>query len=232
MAVDNGTPTTSESEAGTSIEKFKTPADRDKAYLELEKLSLDQARRLSDMEKKLDDFASYVPQAPQQDQRNFTDMYPSRQDVDRKEAELAAKLLTKPTEVLADVARRAREETLQEVAVQMANMDAVNRFKSDFPDLAKHEEIVAMFVRRQPHNLTPAERLKRAAPEARKYLSEIANTNPNKQPNGFSPDVYVEAPSGSERAPQGGTTEKEPSAEEDLNDFLSSRRARQQKHRL
>ena len=127
------TPQLEGSEPGTGIEKFKTAAERDKAYLELESQNRDQARRLADIEAKLDAVSApqqYAPHAPQ-DQRSFTDQYPSQKSDNEREAELAARLLTRPSEVLRDIERRTREQVMSEVRAHSANEAVVNRFRSE-----------------------------------------------------------------------------------------------------
>jgi hypothetical protein len=232
MANEPQSPTTPESGPGTSIEKFKTPEDRDKAYLELESFSRDQARRLAELEKKLDTFdQAPAPQADPNEGKSFTDLYPSRQQADARETELASRLLTKPTEVLREHAEYIRRQTMQEVQGMVANMDAINRFKQSNPDLAKHEEIVALFVRKQPENLSPTERLKRAAPEARRYLADIAKSNINPTQPSLDPATYVEAPTSRPSSPTSPVT-PEPSEEDELTEMIRERSAIQAKKRL
>lgn len=224
--------TPSDAGSGTSIEKFKSHEDRDKAYLELEKLANAQAQRMADMEKKMADFeaAAYTP--PANDGRSFTDLYPATQPQQPQDTEtqLASRLLTKPSDVLREHAEFVRKQTMQEVAQYMEGQNMVSQFKASNPDLAPHEEIVAMYVRKQPSNLSPAERLKRAAPEARKYLASIAN---KAQPASASldPASFVEAPtsqpSSTVAAPAAPTTE-----EDELSEFLRDRAALQAKRRL
>lgn len=228
MANEPQNPTTPESGAGsdaTGIAKFKTPEERDRAYLELEKFSHSQAQRLADLEKKLEAIDTSAPAPDPYQGRTFTQMYPSQQERDQRETELASRLLTKPSEVLREHAQMVRQETIKEMQHMVTNLDAINRFKSDNPDLAKHEEIVAMFVRKQPENLAPAERLRRAAPEARKYISEIAKTStPTQTP--LDPSTYVEAPT-SRPAPSAPAVE--PTEEDDLSSWIRERSAIQQK---
>jgi hypothetical protein len=74
-------------------------------------------------------------------------------------------------------------------------MNAVNQFKSDNPDLTKHEKIVQAFVGEQPSNLSTANRLKRAGDAAREYLKglkvDLKAGDPNPAPKGGD---YVESP--------------------------------------
>ncbi len=223
MANEPQAPTTPESGPGTSIEKFKTPEDRDKAYLELESFSKEQARRLADLEKKLEG----IDAVPAQDQRSFTDLYPAAQpQLDQRETELASRLLTRPSEVLKQHAEFVRRETLKEVQAMQVNMEAVNRFRAEHPDLAKHEEIVSIFVRKQPENLSPSERLRRAVPEVRQYLMGIAKGSNPAAPT-LDPSTYVEAPT---QRPGMPAAPAAPASEEDeLSEFIKERATLQQK---
>jgi hypothetical protein len=213
---------------GTTIEKFKSAEDRDRAYLELEKQNSEQARRLADIEAKLDAYATMAPQTPQQDQwqpqRSFTDMYPSQKSDNEREAELAAKLLTRPSEVLRDIERRTREEVMREVRQHNANEAAVARFRAEHPDLVKHEEIVAMFVRKQPENLSPEQRLRLAIPESRKYLASLSG-----QPSTttLDPAAYVESPT--QRPGATPAVAAEPSDEDELSAIIRERTTLMQK---
>lgn len=228
MANEPLNPITPESEQGTSIEKFKTSEARDKAYLDLEKFSHDQAQRLADLEKRLDAQANSQPQ-PEQDQRSFTDLYPSRQQQDAGETELASRLLTNPSQVLREHGEYVRNQTMQQMHVYVQNMEMINRFKSDNPDLAKHEEIVGMFVKRQDQRLSPKQRLDKAIPEARAYLASIAKSGNTAQPS-LDPNTYVEAPAG--QAVTSTAPVKAASEEDDLTEFIRERSAIQAKKRL
>lgn len=209
---------------GTEIEKFKTAADRDKAYLELETQNRDQARRLADIEAKLDAYSSMTQAQPVQPERSFTEQYPSQKSDSEREAELAAKLLTRPSEVLRDLRRQTREEVMNEVRAHSANEAVVNRFRAEHPDLARHEEIVAMYVRKQPDNLSSEQRLRLAIPEARKYLASIAGTPSTTT---LDPAAYVESPT--QRSQPQVATPTEPSDEDELTQLIRERAAIQQK---
>ena len=224
---DTETQTTPElegTEPGTGIEKFKSAAERDKAYLELESQNRDQARRLSDLESRFETISAAPAAAPVQDNRSFTDLYPSQKTDEAREAELAARLLTRPSEVLRDVAARVREETMREVRAHTANENVVHRFRVEHPDLAKHEEIVAMYVRKQPENLSSEQRLQRAIPEARKYIASIAGTSSTAS---LDPAAYVESPT--QRSGAAPTTVAEPSDDDELTTIIRERATLQQK---
>lgn len=216
---------------GTSIEKFKTGKDRDQAYLELEAKSRENDRRLAELEQQLERVSTAHQPDPYAG-RSFTDLYPGTQPgqgVD-PEHQLASRLLTRPTEVLKDVYQRAVNDTMAQVTTYMQQQDLVNRFKNENPDLARHEEIVAMYVRRQPQNLSSEERLRRAAPEARRYINDIAKAGGG-QGASLDPASYVEAPSG-QRTPVTAPVTKEPSDDDELSEAIRERNAFQQKRRL
>ena len=217
------TPQLDGTEPGTGIEKFKSAAERDKAYLELESQNRDQARRLADLETRFDSFTP-APAAPAQDNRSFTDLYPSQKTDEAREAELAARLLTRPSEVLRDVATRVREETLREVRAHTANEAVVSRFRVEHPDLARHEEIVAMYVRKQPENLSSEQRLRLAIPEARKYIASIAGTPTTST---LDPAAYVESPT--QRSSTAPVASTEPSDDDELTAMIRERATQQQK---
>jgi hypothetical protein len=219
-----GTPQPEGTGPDTAIEKFKTGADRDKAYLELETQNRDQARRLADIEAKLDAYGSMASQPAPEPQRSFTDLYPSQKSDNEREAELAAKLLTRPSEVLRDIERRTREEVMREVRAHSANEAVVNRFRIEHPDLAKHEEIVAMYVRKQPDNLSSDQRLRLAIPEVRKYLASIAGTSSTPT---LDPAAYVESPT--QRSSAAPAVATEASDEDELTTLIRERAALQQK---
>lgn len=231
MAIEPQDPATQDSGSGTSIEKFTSPEARDQAYLELEKLSYSQTQRLADLEKKLEAMEVMQQALPQQDQRSFTDLYPAQQpQVDKRETELASRLLTRPSEVLREHAQYVRAETMKEARMELAAQRAIDRFQIENPDLARHEDIVGIYVRRQPDNLPPSERLKRAAPEVRKYLADIAKGN-NQQAQQLDPATYVESPtshpSGAPSVPAA-----QPSQEDELTEMIRERSAIQNKKRL
>jgi hypothetical protein len=229
MTDESQNPTTSESEAGTSIEKFETPEARDKAYLELEAFSKTQARRLSDLEKKLDEMAQPAPREPESDQRSFTDLYPAAQpSQDQRESQLASRILTTPSQVLREHAEYVRKETLREVNSILVAQQAISNFQRENPDLANHEGIVRMYVDRTPQSLSPAERLKRAAPEARAYLASIAKGNPAS--TNLDPANYVESPT--QRPTSAAPAPAQPSEEDELTEMIRERSAIQAKKRL
>jgi hypothetical protein len=217
---------------GTSIEKFKTSEERDRAYLELEKFSKTQAREMAEMKQRMEQWESQYAQPAPQDNRSFTDLYPSQQQyqqqvqgIDQREQELASRLLTRPSEVL----RQLRQEANRDAMALVTNLDAINRFKADNPDLAKHDELVGVYVRRQPENLPPHERLRRAAPEVRKYLQSIAKSG-HQQPIELDPDSYIEAPT--QRAAPPAPPPAPPSEEDELTELIRERTAIAAKKRL
>ena len=225
-------PATPASGSGTSIEKFKTPEERDAAYLELEKSYYSQTQRLADIESKLDQMVQQQPApAAPQDNRSFTDLYPGQQQLDKSETELASRLLTRPSEVLKQHAEMVRRETMREVQGELHAARAIDRVQIENPDLVKNEVLVGLYVRKQPTNLSPAERLKRAAPEVRKYLASIAGSNPQPNASQLDPNTYVESPaSGPSAAPAAPAAPA--SQEDELSEWIKERAAIQASKRL
>jgi hypothetical protein len=219
--------TTPATEPGTSIEKFKSAEERDNAYLELEKFSRTQSQRLADLEKKFETIQQ--PANQEHDNRSFTDLYPGQaQQPSNQETELASRLLTKPSEVLREHAQMVRQQTMREVQVYLANQALVNKFKQENPDLAKHEEIVGIFVGKQDEKLSPAERLKKAIPEARAYLASIATSNPAQAQ--LDPSTFVETPASGNAAP---IVNPAPASDEDeLSELIRERTAIRMKKRI
>lgn len=233
MAIESQDPATQGSGSDTSIEKFKSAEERDRAYLELEKLSYSQTQRMADLEKKLEQMEQMQLQAApaQEDNRSFTDLYPSAQPrLDQRETELASRLLTKPSQVLREHAEWVRNESRREFQQELQAQRAIDRFQIENPDIAKHEDLVAIYVRKQPENLSPAERLRRAAPEVRKYLADIAKSNQSAAPT-LDASTYVESPTSQ---PSGATSAPAaaPTQEDELTEMIRERSAIQAKKRL
>lgn len=179
-----------EGSEGTAISKFKSAQDRDNAYLELEKKSRLDSQRLADLEAKLEQLATLTSQGSQrqeEDQRSFTDEYKSQDEVKK----FWARFAVKPEEVF----QERENQMMGRMMAVIETKSAVEDFKNKNPDLAKHEELVSIFVKKQPTNLSPAERLKKAAPEARKYLAELARSGVSSQEDKLDAETFVESPS-------------------------------------
>jgi len=191
--------TTQEGGEGTAISKFKSAEDRDKAYLELEQKHSQQAQELAEMKRRMDDFSqSQQLKDQQQDQRTFTDQYKSADELKK----FWARFAENPQEILGAVEERAIQKAEQRIAIREAARDLIADFKAKNPDLAPYDEIVTVYVNQQPTNLTPRERLERAAPLARKMITQIAQKggNANVTNTITSPDTFVESPSGNRQA--------------------------------
>lgn len=205
---ENNAETESSEDAGTSIEKFKTGKERDKAYLEAEKQLRFQSQKMADLESKVDQLASVAAskQADAEQQERFTDTYKSQEELKH----FWERFATKPQEI--------REEWIQEAVVRARNelvaRDAIQDFKRDNPDLAKHEDLVSTFVGKTDPKKSPRERLRLAAPEVRKYIAELAKGG-SKTEAEVDTNAFVEGPSGSRDSGQ-RTTTTEPSEEDEL----------------
>jgi hypothetical protein len=193
-------------EEGTAISKFKSAQDRDNAYLELEKKSRSDSQRLADLEAKLEQIASMQVEqrAPVQneDRREFSEEYKNQ---DQLKA-FWARFASKPEEVF----KEREEQMIGRISAILDTRSAVENFKLKNPDLAKHEELMTIFVKKTPANLSPAERLNKAAPEVRKYLAEIARPGAASREDDFNAEAFVESPSGSRESSAPAASKEEP----------------------
>ena len=129
---------------GTTIPKFKSAEDRDKAYLELETRSTTQAQELADMKRTMEDYKASVAnqqQAPQ-DTRSFTDQYKSQEDLKKFWSEFAEK----PQEVFGGWARQTMAEMENRISIRETARDSIADFKGKNPDLAPYDEIMSIYV--------------------------------------------------------------------------------------
>jgi len=204
---DNAETEGAEGSAGTSIEKFKTGKERDKAYLELEKHSSRQNQKMADLEAKVDQLASIAAskQADEQPEK-FSDTYKSQEELKR----FWERFATKPQEVFEEVVEKAVGRS----RVESLAREAIQDFKRDNPDLARHEDLVSSFVARTDPKKAPRERLRLAAPEVRKYIAELAKGGSRSEEK-LDADTFVEGPSGSRDSGQRSTV-SEPSEEDEL----------------
>ena len=106
-----------------------------------------------------------------------------------------AKFLMNPGEYLQKRDEKLATRIVSQVVDLVGNMNAVNDFKSNNPDLVKHEKIVQAFLRDQDPRLPTNEKLAAAGNAAREYLKslkvDLNAGNPNRAPKG---EGYVEAP--------------------------------------
>ena len=208
------------------LPKFQSAEEQAKAYQELERKATTQAQELAEMRRQMEDFKSTVDmrQAPVEDSRPFTEQYKSQDELKK----FWERFAQKPQEVLSEFAQQVEERVERRNAVRELAKDSIAEFRAANPDLAPYSEIVSIFVNRQPTNLSPKERLERAAPEARKMIAQIAQKNGAPAPT-IDAATYVEAPtSGSRGAP---APVKKESNEDALAEYLresSIRQAKQQ----
>lgn len=199
----------SSEDLGTSIEKFKTGKERDKAYLESEKQLRAQGQKMADLETKVDQLASIAASRqadaePQQER--ITDTYKSQEELKR----FWERFATKPQDVFDEVVERAVVRSRAETLAR----DAIQDFKRENPDLAKHEDLVSNFVGKTDPRKSPRDRLRLAAPEVRKYIAELAKGG-SRTESELDANAFVERPSGSRDSGQHAITE-EPSNEDEL----------------
>lgn len=111
----------------------------------------------------------------------------------------------------------------------VGNMLAVSDFKSQNPDLLKHERIVQAFMKDQNPNLPVSERLANAGKEARTYIASLTGkaSAGNNIPKGSS---FVEGPSGGN--PRSVISDNQPAdeGEEELLAYVSERNADMNSH--
>jgi hypothetical protein len=238
------TPTTPEQgpdhegeEAGTSIEKFKSGEERDKAYVELEKFTRSQGEQLATLQKQLEDLNLTLHQR-QSDDRSYGDYsrytYPGQPETvygNDPQSDVKRRFYVDPIQVIDEKLQHTASKVIQAVEERMAHQEMVHSFKLDNPDLVKHEPLVASFVRRQDPRLPPHEKLSRAAKEARAYLAEVARGG-SPQSQGPNPDAYVETPTG-HRAPQ-TAPKSEPaySIDDEVSEYVKTHATTRDKRRI
>ena len=208
------------------LPKFKSAEEQAKAYQELEAKATRQAQELAEGKRQMEDFRSTVDsqQSAPADSRTFTDQYKSQDELKK----FWERFAQRPQEVLGEFAQQVEERVERKNAVREMANSAIADFKTSNPDLAPYSEIVSIFVNRQPTNLSPRERLERAAPEARKMIAQIAQKQGAPAAN-VDPATYVEAPTSGSR--QAAPAAKKESNEDALAEYLresSIRQAKQQ----
>jgi len=154
-----------------------------------------------------------------------------RQQVDDDETVDPAKFLLNPGDFLQKRDERLATKIITSVVDLVGNMNAVNQFKTDNPDLVKHEKVVQAFMNDQPRNKSTAERLKGAGEAAREYLKslkvDLNAGNPTRAPQG---QEYVEAPAGGFRPGMTIPKEDDAEGEKDLLNYISERNADMASH--
>lgn len=136
-----------------------------------------------------------------------------------------AQFLLDPSKFLQKRDEQLSNRIVSQVVDLVGNMTAVNDFKSQNPDLIKHEKIVQAFMRDQDQRLPVSDRLANAGQAARDYLKslkvDLNASNPNSHPKGGG---YVEAPTSGSFIP--GVTQAKGDAddgEQSLVDYVRER---------
>lgn len=210
--------------------KYETEEEAERGYKELERFAYAESRRAADNAKQLEQLATqstysaapygYAPQGS-------VPGYGSYQDP-RREAELQA-FAVDPLEYLrkrdAEVEKRAANQVRQEFRAELQSRDILLQWKSENPDLVRHEPLIATFVAQQPAHLPVREKLDRAAEEARRYLTkELARNGQASQVPQNS--QIVESPANgttfNQAVPQG---QEQVSQEDSLADYIKERNA-------
>lgn len=220
--------------------KYTSLEEAERGYKELERFAYEQSRRATDAQKQLETLASQ-PQfqgapygyAPAGTVPGYAG-YPGFIDP-RQEAELQ-QFSTNPLEYLrrrdTEVEKRAIDRARQEFRGELAARDTLGQWKSENPDLVRHEPLVATFVAQQPAHLSIREKLDRAGEEARRYLaSEISRqARTGTAPN---PNQVVESPfSGGDGVQHIAPFQEPVTSEGELADYIKERNTWKQQRQL
>jgi hypothetical protein len=218
--------------------KYSSLDEAERGHKELERFAYEQSRRAAELSKQLEQLASnpqipgasygYAPQGSVPGYGSFIDP--------RQEAELQT-FYTNPLEYLkrrdAEVEKRAADQVRREFRAELQSRDVLAQWKSENPDLVRHEPLVATFVAQQSAHLPVRERLDRAAEEARRYLAnEIARNGQRGQaPN---PNQVVESPAngGVPGAQYVSPTQEQLPTEDALAEYVKERNAFKEKRML
>lgn len=215
--------TTPSTEDGTQIPKFKSAEDRDTAYIELEKRSHSQAQELAELRRRMEDYSQSQQLPSQRDSQgpSFTDQYKSQEELKA----FWNRFASNPKEIFREVQEEVLREAEARVVMRDQARDAIADFKVKHPDLAPYEEIVTMFVTRQPTNLSARERLERAALEARKMIANIAQSGQPSPAPSVDPSTFIESPSSSRAGGTKAPVAKTASESDEVDDYFAERRA-------
>ncbi len=153
------------------------------------------------------------------------DKQPNDDDID------PAKFLINPSEVLKKRDDRLATRIISSVVDLVGNMNAVNQFKADNPDLMKHERIVQAFMNDTDKRLSTADRLKEAGKAARDYLKSLKVDmnagNPTPSPSG---EGYVEGPSNTPIRGSVASPKEDAEGEADLMEYINERHRNMASH--
>ena len=219
--------------SGTSIDKFKSGEERDRAYTELEKLTRTQAEAVATLSKQVEDLTVTIGGAQQQDYGQYDQGYGRGQPQHQvpSQQETMRRFYSDPLGVIDEKLNHVANTVLTAIDQRLANQAMIDDFKRENPDLVRHEAIVASFVRNQPQNLPPKEKLMRSAKDARAYLADIARGQGSPQQTNADPNTYVEPPTGT-RTVVAPTTEPELSNEDETVKWLKEREVMRHKRML
>lgn len=142
-----------------------------------------------------------------------------------------AKFLVNPREFLDKRDAKLAKTIVTHVVDLVGNMNAVNQFKADNPDLAKHEKVVQAFMADTDKSKPTSERLSDAGKAAREYLKslkvDLNADRRNRAPNG---DEYVEGPANTGPVRQPVTQDLDADGEEGLVKYIQDRNAELSSH--
>ena len=201
----------------------------EQGYVGLEKGYHELSEGLSKLTRVMEQALS-TPTAPIGTRGNADDPYGRGRQTDEDDID-PAKFLTNPREVLDRRDAKLAKTIVTTVVDLMGNMNAVNQFKVDNPDLVKHEKLVKAFMNDTDRTKTTAERLTDAGKAARDYLKSLkVDLNAGKRTPAPGSDEYVEPPTqGGPRLPV-PTKEEDAEGEASLVEYINDRNKAMAEH--
>jgi len=204
--------------------KYATVEEAERGYRELERFAYEQSRRASEATRQIEQLAS---QGAASNVDRFGYASNNQGFINPQQEAEYNHFVTQPLDYLKRrdeaVERRALDRARAEFRTELNARDILSQWKSDNPDLVRHEPLIGTFVAQQPAHLSIREKLDRAGEEARRYLAnEIARTSQNRQ-NSPNPNSVVEAPSGSAPNFSQASFQEPPASEDALAEYIKER---------
>jgi len=149
---------------------------------------------------------------------------PSREE--KPSEPIGDRLLENPDEVLAEREKKIREDLTKEFNAKLYYQQLATKFRQENPDLAPHEDLVALFMNKTDLSKSTEERLKNAIEMTRNYITKIQNEGAKKLAGKASETkkASVEGGGASKPAPP-------PKEEEPYEDYMKRRKAQSAKAR-
>lgn len=236
MAVEVITPTPRGDEPVIEVPKKKIAGKFDtleqaveEGYMGLEKGFHSLSETVGKLTKVME--AALTAPAPIGSNNQNADPYGRNQPIANDDDIDPAKFLINPGEILRKRDDKLASRIISGVVDLVGNMNAVNQFKADNPDLQKHEKIVQAFMTDTDKRLSTSDRLKEAGKQAREYLKSLKVDmnagNPNQTPIG---DGYVEGPSSTPIRGPVATPKEDQEGEADLMEYINERHRNMSSH--